>query len=525
MEKKGGVRISWFSRPLWEQRRNDFPLPENRVWFTADLKEEIFKLRREMNKVLKTLEHLTRKTSEKHPAPPNKEDTAKKPELTPDALKSIINETLKPTKMNQGGQNQAGPSATGQKTAEAEDKVERMVSEVQKEVNNLKLLKYKDKLQAISTLRQVPGLIAYKGRDFNRDSDLETQIMPDPDNIRVSNTTGGDTSEDDYESLSVHLRVRPPGHPQRCTRRPELRSDVQNLCNDLSRSGEGRCAKISSSRRSCCILLSCARNAASDGTKVAMIATGLTFLCPQKNKGSTLPRSSFSWRDWDVEEEQDEAGVAMSTRESGSEEGHLPVVESAFEYAVSLFNLGEYYKCHDVLESLWHNEEETQRALLQGVLQCAVGLYHLVSDNHRGAMMQMGEGVTRLRMLRVDKGPIFEFESGMSAVLEFVYNTQLEYAACSDDVCVTMDGSEQSYKLLGNFAKGKSLYCMAKEPDAGITRITFSPKGVAVLQSADSDTDAASDAFSSVVVPTLRMTEEDLRQPMRQSSLTRGGGE
>ncbi|GBG80589.1 hypothetical protein CBR_g31049 [Chara braunii] len=64
-------------------------------------------------------------------------------------------------------------------------------------------IRYKNKPQVILALRQVPGLIAYKGRDFNRDSDLETQIMPDPDNIKVSNTIGGDTSEDDYESLST----------------------------------------------------------------------------------------------------------------------------------------------------------------------------------------------------------------------------------------------------------------------------------------------------------------------------------
>ncbi|GBG92678.1 hypothetical protein CBR_g56708 [Chara braunii] len=318
-----------FSRPLWEQRRNAFPPPGNRAWFTADLKEEIFKLRQEMDKVLKTLEQLTRKTGENQPPPPNKEDIAKKTELNLDPLKSFIDEALKPAETNQGGQNQAGPSAASQKNIEAEDKVERMVSEVQKEVNNLKLLKYdlaavkgalqktneptrtctpivsssvhpngytettaglptsvhgsrsvpsrsmpsrsapsrsrlgrvipphpkrgrtrmarnvtatkskakrsinfgvepmtdtqllrlhytdlkvlckmhdtryKDKPQAISALRQVPGLIAYKGRDFNRHSDLETQIMPDPDNIRVSNTTGGDTSDDEYESLST----------------------------------------------------------------------------------------------------------------------------------------------------------------------------------------------------------------------------------------------------------------------------------------------------------------------------------
>ncbi|GBG72384.1 hypothetical protein CBR_g11962 [Chara braunii] len=317
-----------FSRPLWEQRWNDFPPPGNRVWFTADLKEEIFKLRREMDKVLKTLEQLTLKLGEKKIAPPDKEDTAKKAELTPNALKSIIDKALKPTETNQGGQNQAGPSAAGQKKAVAKDKVEKMVSEVQKDVNDLKLLKYdlvavkgtlqkineptctctpivsssvhpngyagtmaglpasvhgsrsipsrsmpsksapnrstlgriipphpkkgrtkikrkvsaakskakrsinfgvepmtdtqllrlhymdrkdlykmhdiryKDKPQAISASRQVPGLIAYKGRDFNRDSDLETRITPDPDNIRVSNTTDDDTHEDNYESPS-----------------------------------------------------------------------------------------------------------------------------------------------------------------------------------------------------------------------------------------------------------------------------------------------------------------------------------
>ncbi|GBG66148.1 hypothetical protein CBR_g57030 [Chara braunii] len=276
-----------------------------------------------MDKVLKILELITQKLGGAHQI--NGTNTTK-PELTQDALK--------PIEANQGGQNRVGPSTAGMKTAEAEDKVERMVSEVPKEVNDLKLLKYdmaavkgalqkineptrtftpivsssvhpnghaetiaelpvsvhrsrsipirstprqsipsrsaptrsrlgrlipphpkrgrtritrnvtaarlkarrninfgvepmsdtrllrlhytdlqylcklhdiryKDKLQAISALRQVPGLINHKGRDFNRDSDLETQIMPNPDNIRVSNNTDNDTQEDDYESLST----------------------------------------------------------------------------------------------------------------------------------------------------------------------------------------------------------------------------------------------------------------------------------------------------------------------------------
>jgi hypothetical protein len=34
----------------------------------------------------------------------------------------------------------------------------------------------------------------------------------------------------------------------------------------------------------------------------------------------------------------------------------------------------------------------------------------------------------------------------MSALLEFVYNTQLEHAACDDDACVPMAGDDESYR-------------------------------------------------------------------------------
>ncbi|GBG77997.1 hypothetical protein CBR_g25930 [Chara braunii] len=55
-------------------------------------------------------------------------------------------------------------------------------------------IRYKDKPQAISDLRRVPGLIQDNRRDFNRDSDLETQIIPNPDNIRIENNIRNEAS-------------------------------------------------------------------------------------------------------------------------------------------------------------------------------------------------------------------------------------------------------------------------------------------------------------------------------------------
>lgn len=55
-----------------------------------------------------------------------------------------------------------------------------------------------------------------------------------------------------------------------------------------------------------------------------------------------------------------------------------PGSEATFAEGVELFNAGEYYACHDVLEGLWNDSPEPRRSILHGILQCAVGLYHLL---------------------------------------------------------------------------------------------------------------------------------------------------
>jgi uncharacterized protein len=72
------------------------------------------------------------------------------------------------------------------------------------------------------------------------------------------------------------------------------------------------------------------------------------------------------------------------------------MVDPAFEVAIAQFNSGDYYACHDTLEAIWNDSWQSDRAFYQGILQIAVGLYHLKSQNWHGAAILLGEGTSRL---------------------------------------------------------------------------------------------------------------------------------
>ena len=67
-----------------------------------------------------------------------------------------------------------------------------------------------------------------------------------------------------------------------------------------------------------------------------------------------------------------------------------------FEEAIAQFNSGDYYACHDTLEAIWNDAWQSDRAFYQGILQIAVGLYHLKNQNWHGAAILLGEGTSRL---------------------------------------------------------------------------------------------------------------------------------
>ncbi len=70
---------------------------------------------------------------------------------------------------------------------------------------------------------------------------------------------------------------------------------------------------------------------------------------------------------------------------------------SEFWQGVEEFNQQQFYACHDTLEALWMDSMEPDKTFYQGVLQVAVGCYHLGNHNWRGAAILLGEGTRRLQ--------------------------------------------------------------------------------------------------------------------------------
>ncbi|PWH12483.1 MAG: DUF309 domain-containing protein [Anaerolineae bacterium] len=55
-------------------------------------------------------------------------------------------------------------------------------------------------------------------------------------------------------------------------------------------------------------------------------------------------------------------------------------------HGLELFNLGEYFEAHEVLEEAWRAERDEIRALYQGILQAAVMYLHITRNNYEGAV-------------------------------------------------------------------------------------------------------------------------------------------
>ena len=72
-------------------------------------------------------------------------------------------------------------------------------------------------------------------------------------------------------------------------------------------------------------------------------------------------------------------------------------IPEEFWQGIDQFNSGEFYACHDTLEAIWIEAPVFEKKFYQGILQIAVGLYHLGNHNWRGAVILLGEGLYRLR--------------------------------------------------------------------------------------------------------------------------------
>lgn len=95
-----------------------------------------------------------------------------------------------------------------------------------------------------------------------------------------------------------------------------------------------------------------------------------------------------------------------------------------FAEAIAQFNNGDYYTCHDTLESIWNDAWQSDRAFYQGILQIAVGLYHLSNANWHGATILLGEGTSRLPAYLPDYQSI-DVETLLEDSLEILRTVQI----------------------------------------------------------------------------------------------------
>jgi len=78
----------------------------------------------------------------------------------------------------------------------------------------------------------------------------------------------------------------------------------------------------------------------------------------------------------------------------GLEGADAPLPAGVIE-GIALFNRGEWYEAHEVLEHEWHAERGKVRKLYQGILQIGVGLHHARGGNHRGAVLLLTDGIDK----------------------------------------------------------------------------------------------------------------------------------
>ncbi|HXB72687.1 MAG TPA: DUF309 domain-containing protein [Candidatus Acidoferrales bacterium] len=63
---------------------------------------------------------------------------------------------------------------------------------------------------------------------------------------------------------------------------------------------------------------------------------------------------------------------------------------------IQLFNDGEFFECHEVLEEAWTPERGPRRLFLQALIHVAVGRYHCQRRNPAGASRQLRKALRKL---------------------------------------------------------------------------------------------------------------------------------
>ncbi|HMP53415.1 MAG TPA: DUF309 domain-containing protein [Candidatus Melainabacteria bacterium] len=108
-----------------------------------------------------------------------------------------------------------------------------------------------------------------------------------------------------------------------------------------------------------------------------------------------------------------------------------PHLQAEFRLGIEQYNRREFFECHESLESVWKQYLETDRKLIQGIIQVAVAYYHLERDNFEGCRKLLDRGLGRLRKYR---------PSHLGLNMEnFVAKVEADYRLLESEVCLEKD--------------------------------------------------------------------------------------
>jgi uncharacterized protein len=70
--------------------------------------------------------------------------------------------------------------------------------------------------------------------------------------------------------------------------------------------------------------------------------------------------------------------------------------QALFQEGMELFNRGEFFRCHEVIEEIWTTSKQPARWFLQSLIHFAVGFHHHQQGNATGAVRQLRKGLSRI---------------------------------------------------------------------------------------------------------------------------------
>ena len=75
-------------------------------------------------------------------------------------------------------------------------------------------------------------------------------------------------------------------------------------------------------------------------------------------------------------------------------------MDELFFRGIREFNEGKFFEAHDSFEEIWQGYRGPDRDFLQGLIQAAVGLYHLERQNLKGARSQITKACSHITAYR-----------------------------------------------------------------------------------------------------------------------------